>query len=71
MHPIYLAAHTVTRAVAFLVLAATFVMMLLGWALHAVIAACVFSSFFVLAKQLRAVRLARATAPAKAAAHRR
>jgi hypothetical protein len=40
-------------------------MILLGWTLHAVIAALVFSSLLVLAEQLRAAALVRRRAPPK------
>ncbi len=59
MQPLYHAAHAVTMALALLVLAACFVMMLFGWVLHGFIAALVFSSFFVLARELRALALTR------------
>lgn len=54
MHLFHRAAHLLTHAAALLGLAATFAMILLGWPLHAVIAALVSSSFFVLAEHLRA-----------------
>ena len=65
MQPLFSAAHALTRAAALLVLAATFIMMLFGWALHGVIAALVFSSFFVLAEQLRLAALSRQPARAR------
>ena len=59
MVPFYQAAHALALGLAFLVLAATFVMILFGWALHGFIAALLFSSFFVLAQELRAAALSR------------
>ena len=54
MLPFYHAAHAMTLSLALLLLAATFVMILLGWAVHGLIAALLFSSLFVLAQELRA-----------------
>ena len=65
MQPIFHAAHLVTRMAALLVLAATFVSVLFGWALHGFIAALLFSSFFVLAGELRAAALTRQPARAR------
>ncbi len=59
MQPLYHAAHAVVTALAFLVLGICFLMMLFGWALHGFIAALIFSSFFVLAQELRAAALTR------------
>ena len=59
MQPLYRAAHAVTMALALLVLAACFVMMLFGWALHGFIAALIFSAVFVLAQELGAAALTR------------
>jgi hypothetical protein len=59
MLPFYHAAHALALSLALLVLAATFVMILFGWALHGFIAALLFSSFFVLAQELRAALLIR------------
>ncbi len=71
MQPLYHAAHAVTMALALLVLAACFVMMLFGWVLHGLIAALLFSSFFVLARELRSVALARQPARPRHASRRR
>ncbi len=59
MKPLFHAAHALTRTAALLVLFAAFMMMLFGWALHGLIAALIFSSFVVLAEQLRAAALTR------------
>ena len=59
MQSLYHAAHAVLVALALLVLAICFLMMLFGWALHGFIAALVFSSFFVMARELRGAALAR------------
>jgi hypothetical protein len=69
MLPFYHAAHAITLSLALLVLAATFVMILLGWAVHGIIAALIFSSLFVLAQELRAALLIRR--PARIAPPRR
>ena len=69
MLPFYHAAHAITLSLALLVLAATFVMILLGWAVHGLIAALLFSSLFVLAQELRATLLIRR--PARIAPLRR
>ena len=71
MQPLFSAAHALTRALALLVLAATFLMVLFGWALHALIAALVFSSFFVLAAELRAAALTQPAWPRRPGRHRR
>ena len=68
MQPLYHAAHLVTRTAALLVLAVMFVSVLFGWPLHGFIAALIFSSFVVLAGELRAAALtrpARSTRPAR------
>ena len=65
MQPLYHAAHLVTRTAALLVLAAMFVSILFGWPLHGFIAALIFSSFFVLAGELRAAALTRQPARAR------
>jgi hypothetical protein len=65
MQPLFNVAHALTRTIALLVLAVTFVMMLFGWALHGLIAALIFSSFFVLAGELRAAALSRQPARAR------
>jgi hypothetical protein len=59
MHSLFKTAHAATMTVALLVLATSFVMMLFGWALHALIAALVFSSCFTLAQELRSAILTR------------
>jgi hypothetical protein len=69
MLPFYHAAHAMTLSLALLLLAATFVMILLGWAVHGLIAALLFSSLFVLAQELRAALLIRR--PARIAPPRR
>ena len=59
MQPLFKAAHALTMTMALLVLAASFVMMLFGWAVHGLIAAQVFSSCFTLAQQLRLAAISR------------
>jgi hypothetical protein len=70
MQPLYHAAHLLTRTAALLVLAAMFVSILFGWPLHGVIAALVFSSFFVLAEEFRAAALTPRPARARPLARR-
>jgi hypothetical protein len=65
MQPLYHAAHLVTRTAALLVLAAMFVSILFGWPMHGIIAALIFSSFFVLARELRAAALTQQPARAR------
>ena len=59
MQSFYKAAHALTMTIALLVLGASFVMMLFGWAVHGLIAALVFSSCFTLAKELQGAAVSR------------
>jgi hypothetical protein len=59
MQSFYKAAHALTMTIALLVLVASFVLMLFGWAVHGLIAALVFSSCFTLAKELQVAAVSR------------